>query len=290
MAVDACDRAEETVGQFHGGHFEAHEQHRMAVRDRHVFGDVHRQRRLAHARPGRQDHELGVVEPPAEGVEFRESGLHAAERLLVLHSGVHPLEHLAEHLVDRGGIGGAAVFENREDLRFRPGEELLRLVGRVVSVAKDVGAGVNQRAEQRLVADDLRVVRRMGSVRHRLHDLTDGGHAADPFEVSLRSEPVENDRGVDPLAAVVEVEEVAEEDLVGFVGEVLRAEHERNVVAGVRLEKNAAEHAALSGEIDGALAEVGRRACPVAIVAGATPPSIALAVAPLAVAPVATAS
>jgi hypothetical protein len=123
-----------------------------------------------------------------------------------------------------------------------------------------------------------------------LHDLTDGGHTSDPFEVSLRSEPVENDRGVDPLAAVVELEEVAEEDLVGFVGEVLRAEHERDVVAGVRLEKNAAEHAALSGEIDGALAEVGRRACPVAIVAGATPPSIALAVAPVAVAPIATAS
>jgi hypothetical protein len=88
----------------------------------------------------------------------------------------------------------------------------------------------------------------------------------------------------------VEVEEVAEEDLVGFVGEVLRAEDERDVVAGVRLEKDAAEHAALGGEIDGALAEVGRCAGPVAIVAGAAPPSVALAVAPLAVAPVATAS
>ena len=287
VTVDPRDGTEQAVGQLHGRHFQAHEQHRMVVGDRHVLGDVHRHRRLPHARPGGEDHKLGVVEPATEGVELREPGLHAAERLLVLHAGIHPLEHLAEHLVDRGRVGGAAVLEDREDLRFRPGEELLRLVGRVVGIAEDVGAGVDQRAEERFVADDLRVVRRMGGVGHRLHDLCDRRHAADPFEIPLRSESVEDDRRVDPLAAVVEVEEVAEEDLVGLVGEILRPEHEGDVVAGVRLQKDAAEHAALGSEIDRTLAQIGR-AGPVAAVTRSPPPAVPLAVAPFARSPVAT--
>ena len=128
----------------------------------------------------------------------------------------------------------------------------------------------------------------MGGVGHRLHDLRNRRHAADPFEIPLRSEPVEDDRRVDPLAAVVEVEKVAEEDLVRLVGEILWPEHEGDVVAGIRLQKDAAEHAALGSEIDRALAQIGDRAGPVAAVTGSPSPAVPLAVAPFARSPVAT--
>ena len=127
-------------------------------------------------------------------------------------------------------------------------------------------------------------------MRDRLHDLADSRHAADPLEIPLRTEAIEDDRGVDPLAAVVEVEEVTEEHLMGFVGEVLGAEDERDVVADVRLEEEAAEDASLGGQVEGALAEIDRAGAAVAAITGSLPGAVSLAVTPVPIPAVTAAS
>jgi hypothetical protein len=118
-------------------------------------------------------------------------------------------------------------------------------------------------------------------VGHRLHDLADRRHATDPVEIPFRPEPVENDRRIDPLPTVMKVEQMAKEDLVGFVGEILRAEDERDIVAGVRLEKDAAEHTTLGGRVDGPVPKVGGGRRSIAAVAGPTASAIPLAITPI---------
>jgi hypothetical protein len=67
--------------------------------------------------------------------------------------------------------------------------------------------------------------------------------AAPPtIEIPLRAQPVDHDRDIDPLARVVEFEQVAVEHLMGFVGKVLRPDEEGDVVADVGLQQDAAEH------------------------------------------------
>jgi hypothetical protein len=105
------------------------------------------------------------------------------------------------------------VLEDREDTGLRPGQDLAGLVGGVVRIPQDVGARVDQRAQDRLVADDGRVVRGMGRVGHGLHHVGDHARAADPLEIALGLEPLHDDRGVDPLAGVVEIDQVAVERL-----------------------------------------------------------------------------
>jgi hypothetical protein len=94
-------------------------------------------------------------------------------------------------------------------------------------------------------------VLRVGSVRHRFDRLGQGSGAPDTLEVAFGAEHVENDRGVDPLPGVVQFEEVPVEKLMGFVGEVLGPYDQRDVVADVGLEQDAAQHGPLGIDIGG---------------------------------------
>ena len=62
----------------------------------------------------------------------------------------------------------------------------------------------------------------MGGMGHRLHDVGEAGCPPDALEIPLRSQSLDNDRGVDPLAGIVEVQQMAVEQLVRLVGEILR--------------------------------------------------------------------
>ena len=168
VPVDLRRGAQQPVGEFEAGHLEADEEHRPPQTDRHMLGDVHREGGLSHAGSGGEDDQLGVVQAPAERVEVGEARLHAADGVLVLHAGVHPHHHVLEHRRDRLGVGRAPPLEDREDLLLGPGQQLPRLVRLVVGLAQDVGAGVDQVAQDRLVANDLGIVGGVGRVRHRL--------------------------------------------------------------------------------------------------------------------------
>ena len=275
MAVDLRRRAEQPVGEFHAGHFQAHEEHRQLQVDRDVLGDVHREGRLPHARPGREDDQFRVVQTPAQRVEIGESRLDAADRMLMLHAGVHPHEHLLEHRVDRLGVGIAATLEDRENTLLGPRQELPRLVARVVRVAEDFRAGIDEGSKHGLVTDDGRVMRGMGRMRHRLHDIGEGPRPADPLEIALAAQLFEDDRHVDPLAPLVQLQEIAVEELIRLVREILRSHDERHVVADVRLEQDAAEHRPLGVDVRRAIAILERRGRTTAPPVASEPPLVA---------------
>ena len=78
VAVDAGHAAQQTVGQFERRHFQADEQHRNVLADGDVFGDVHRERRFAHAGPGGQDDQFAVVQAAGLVVEIAKAEIAAA--------------------------------------------------------------------------------------------------------------------------------------------------------------------------------------------------------------------
>ena len=63
----------------------------------------------------------------------------------------------------------------------------------------------------------------MGRVRHRLDDLGQRLCAADLLEIPFGAEPLQHDCGIDPLAGVVEVLEMLEEQPVGVIVKVIAA-------------------------------------------------------------------
>ncbi len=197
------------------------------------------------------------MQASAERIEVGEAGLHAADRMLVLHAGVHPHHHVLEHGLDRLGFGGTAVLQDRKDAGFSAGQNLTGFIRGVVRIPQDVGARVDQGPQDRLVPHDRSVVCRMCGMRHRLDDVGDHARPADPLEVALGLQPLDDDRGVDSLAGVMQVEEVAVERLQRLVREILGPDHKRDVVADVRLEKDAAEHSTLGVHVGRAVTPFG---------------------------------
>jgi len=97
----------------------------------------------------------------------------------------------------------------------------------------------------------------MGRVRHRLDDFGESRRPADPLKVALRAEPLVNDRDVDSLAGIVQLEQVAVEKLVRVVRKVLRPHDKRDIVADIGLEQDASEDRPLGIDVGGTITTVG---------------------------------
>ena len=149
--------------------------------DRDVLGDVERERRLSHAGPGGEDDQLRIVQPAGEVVEIDEAGFQPAVGMLMLHAGIDAGQRLVQHVAHRPDLRVALGVEDAKHALLGPGEHLAGVDRRLVRFLDDVGAGVNQRAEHRLVADDAGVVLGVGGRGHFLAQLEQVGGAADDF-------------------------------------------------------------------------------------------------------------
>ena len=124
----------------------------------------------------------------------------------------------------------------------------------------------------------------MRGVGDGLYHVGEGRRAADSFEVALSFEPLDDDGRVDPLSRIVKVEQVPIEELVRLVGEILRPHDQRDVVAHVGLEQNAAEHGPFGVDVGRPFSRVEQRRCDrLAVAITPRPTSFAVSVAPAAV-------
>ena len=86
-----------------------------------------------------------------------------------------------------GDLVGAALVVDGEDLLLGAADHFARVERRLVGVAEDFGAGVDQRPQRGLVADDLGVVDGVGGVGDRVEHLGQIGRAADGLEIARRA-------------------------------------------------------------------------------------------------------
>ena len=169
-------RAEQAVGQFERRHFQADEQHGNVLLVGDVLGDVHRERRFAHAGAGGQDHQLAVVQAAGLAVEVAKADSRSRRRRACRPCGrrAAPSRRSTTSRIDWTAL---SLRLSRIEKIFcsawlsRCGGFLRFVVG----VAEDFGRGVDQRAERRFLADDLGVVGGVGGVGHRVDDLAQVG-------------------------------------------------------------------------------------------------------------------
>ena len=182
-----------------------------------------RQRRFAHAGPGGEDHQLRIVQAAGELVEVDEAGFEAAVGVLALHAGVDAGERFVQHVADRADLRVALGIEDAEHALLGAGEHLAGVDAGFVRVLDDVGAGVDQRAEHGLVADDAGVVLGVGGGGDFLAQLEQEGGAADRFVLAGVLQQLAEQRRIDLLAVFVQGQHVAEDARGGRRRRSLRA-------------------------------------------------------------------
>ena len=72
--------------------------------DRHMLGDVHRQRGLAHGRPRRDHDHFAPMQAAGHFVQIGEAGRHAGEHALALMEILDRVDRLFDQVLDRVGI------------------------------------------------------------------------------------------------------------------------------------------------------------------------------------------
>ena len=102
-------------------------------------------------------------------------------RRVALHAGIDAGERFVQHVADRADLRVAFGIEDAEDALFGAGQHFAGVDAGFVRFLDDVGAGVDQRAEDGLVADDAGVVLGMGGGGDFLAQLEQEGGAADRF-------------------------------------------------------------------------------------------------------------
>ena len=106
-----------------------------------------------------------------------------------------------------------------------------RIERRLVGVAEDFSAGVDELAERRLGLHNLGIVHGIGRVWYRMHHLSQVGWAADRFQVARLTQPLQKQGGIDTHPVVVHREQVGVEFFVLVRVEIVVAEQEGNIVA-----------------------------------------------------------
>ncbi len=193
----------------------------LLCRTRDVRGHAERERRLAHRRARRDDHQVARLEAGGEAVDVAEARRRAGDVGAGLVEPRDRLERVLEQLLDVRELARDPLLREVEDDLLGAVDQLDRLAGPVEAEPCDVVAGPDQPAQRRHLADDPRVV---GGVRRRRDErgeLVDAllprrcrSSALDPVELvddrdrvdrlALRVE--RDDRPVDqPVALAVEV-------------------------------------------------------------------------------------
>lgn len=146
MAVDFGGDGEEAFGQFEVGLFETEEQYAFAGLAGHGFCDVTDEGCFAHGGASSEDDEFCGLEPGGLFIEVSEAGGDSGDVSGFAKSFIDAIEGIHEDIAD-GDAGGAALFlDNTEDSPFGTLQQRFHVVGGIVAVGEDFGAGVDQTA------------------------------------------------------------------------------------------------------------------------------------------------
>jgi hypothetical protein len=131
------------------------------------------------------------------------------------------LSHLAEDVREDDVVLGGVGFGDLVDLRLCRIHDIVGVAFGVVAHLHDAGAGLDEAAQHRLLADDRGVVAGIGRGRHRGDEGVQVGGAADAGEVAGLRQIVRHRHRVRGLTAGVEVEDRLIDGFVSRLVEVI---------------------------------------------------------------------
>ena len=182
LGVDLGFGREEPLRELERAHLHREEQHGAPLDRGDTPGEAERERGLAHRRPSREHDEGRRLEPHQEVVDVEESGANPDDVVGAFVARFELVERFLEGIRDAGHRFRDATFRDLEHQRLGPVERDGHFVGVVVPHLRDLARDRDESSEQRELADDLRVVRR---VRRR------GGRGLQPEQRLASAERVE---------------------------------------------------------------------------------------------------
>ncbi len=197
----------------------------MSLPQGEVRRDAEPERRLPHARTGRDDHEVAGLEARRQPVEVAEARGDAGDVGARLVERGDALEALLEQLLDVAELGRDAALREVEDDLLGTVDEDLRLARTFPAELGDLLAGRDQAAQGRHLADDARVVRRVRRRGYEGRELVEPDSSTGTLELPALLELVDEGDRVHRLALRVEGECRAVDLRVALAVEVGRVEH-----------------------------------------------------------------
>ena len=183
MPVNLRSKTQKAFRQFEVRLLEAEDEDTPLRFVGHRLGDVAHQRGLPHAGTGGQDDQLRSLKPVGFGIEVDKTGAQPADGPFDFQALVDAVPGVDQDVANLQFLGGLLLFQDAEDSLLGRLQDLVRVPRRIITLAKNLGARVNQAALNPFVADDLGVVSGVCRVRDRLTDFRQVGNAADLFDL-----------------------------------------------------------------------------------------------------------
>ena len=233
------------------GHLQGEDAHRPFLLERHVYRDVHRERRLPDAGACGEDQELAGMEPGELQVEVDEAGGEPGD---AARGHLHPVEQIERalhQLADRPQLALALALRQLEHAALGLVEDGVELPGVLACQLEDLPAHVGQAPPHRLVLDDPRVLDGAGGQGDHLVQRHEVGRAAHAGQLPAGLQLLGEGEVVDRTLLPVQGQHRGEDLGVRGVGEVIGEDdlghrgHHRVVP------QDRAEHRPLGGQILG---------------------------------------
>ena len=249
VRVDARFGGQHAEEQLFLRHLEAEQPDGHVGLGPHVLRHVEHEAGLAHRRPGRDDDQVGRLQPGRQLVEVGEARRHAGNQLLARVQLLDGVEARLREIAHRDEAVADVVVGDREDRVLGLIEDDVGLVlGRVGGGQNPVG-GKDQAPQRRLLFDDARVMLDVGRTRHAVHQRRDVGGAADFVEIARSPELLLERDEIDRVAPLDQPDHLVEDAAMRVAEKILRVDHFRGEVERVVVEQNRAEHRAFGLEI-----------------------------------------
>ncbi len=247
VLVEPAHRADQPQRELRGAHFHREHGDGLAGVERDVLADVQREGGLAHRRASCDDDEVAGLQARGHPVDVGEARGHAGHvgRIVAVVERLDALDDAGQELADLGELlrAAAPLLGDVQHLGLGLVEDFLRAAPhRVVCAVGDVAGGRRELAQDRAVADDLRVmpdVRGGGNVSDQRSQIRE---PADVVELLHRGERLGHGDDVGRLALGREPDDLLVDDPVGVAVEIRVRYRVADAVDRLVVEQEPAQH------------------------------------------------
>ena len=205
-------------------------------RERCVQGE-----RLPHRWSCRDDDEVGRLEAGGEAVEVGEAGGDAGDLAVVLVEALDRLEGAGEDVAKGVVVLGDPALGDLVDEGLGDVDGALGVLGGLEAELDDLGADVDQAAQDARLLDDAGVVGGVGGGGDAGHQGVEERGAADVGQGAVAAQLLLDGDGVDGVAVAVQLQDRTEHRAVGRAVEVVLAQQLEDLGDGVLGEQHGTE-------------------------------------------------
>src|SRR5438105_8631963 len=263
LRVDESFRTQQPLHELILRHFQRKKGDAGVVLDGGVLHDVQRQRCFSHGGAGGEDDQIGALEAGRVPIQSDEPagnpGQRAGSRLELFDA----LHRRPDELLYPNELFAAPELRDLEDAMLRVVEHFAGGAVPFVDILNDPGRRLDEATQDRLVADDPRVIVDVGSGRDDVGQPRDVFHAAGAVQIAPARQLVAQRHGIDDVAPLGQGHHRAKQQTMSFPVEHRVVQDFSGSERGVLVEHHGAEEGLLGFITPWSLPtrELSRRGC-----------------------------